>query len=1835
MDNIDAQTLSAAQSMLTSAGVLRAGEDLSAAGHGERVRTHSSTDANGAPVLGEHAEAEHIFFNPAHGSEEMDDPSIAMAGVVGLGPNYRPLNVKDALSYLDEVKLRFRIDTPGVIDRVSSLFRGHPALIQGFNTFLPPGYRIECSAADPSAGQGANLITVTTPTGTTTRTQIGGGPIFGETSGGSSPLEAGKKQEDAAIPPSGLMSYAQRPVLLPPLPQNQLTAGLHLNQLPMPGPMDAMGIMDPAIATPGAASVLGIHDPKRPPVEFNHAINYVNKIKNRFTGDPETYKTFLEILQTYQKEQRPIQDVYASVTILFKHAPDLLDEFKQFLPDTSQPGTTSSGLFGMLNAPGGMLNAPGMLDGPASDPYGNTGYGQGFGNSAYPGDTYNSASFSPSKRSSKNATGSASRSDPSRSKKRRHPAYDMDGMPVSHEPRSKSGKSRRPKQRLQSPRSTSPIQQQLDVDYAAQPFDPYGTYLQPVQPPPPPTIPPAPPLLFPNGFPGQALVSAEELSFFDKVKKFIDDRQTYHEFLKTLNLYSQEIVDEETLVSKVFEFIGRDEDLFDSFKELVGWDPVKSGYVNGEEWFIDNCAALERPKLDLQSLESFGPSYRKLPRDEIELACSGRDAHCWSVLNDHYVVFATWASEGTGGHKSNMYETALANSEQERHWYSVQIESLQRVIALLEPINDRITTMNADERSRLRLPPGLGSTGRSIVERIVKKIYGGDMPQTRNEHGTEVLRALSDNPAVAVPIVLARLKQKDEDWKKALREWNRVWREVDVKNHYRALDHQGVGFKTNDKRNINPKALITEIEVLRRDRQQKRVLIPAETSSLRPNHQFELGMSDRAVLFDVFKLAFSYLDRAQSGFSGPEKERVESTMRILMPMLFDIDDEEMTLNVAPAPATESRQEDDGDEDLDSDVGEGTNGSGAEEATRRALVTSRSKANVGLRRKLLEQHVAMERRAAGSRAVTPQPTESREGSPDDVDKRKAFYGASGDATWITASLAPVPLSPTAQGKRPAVSRDIVGEAKMDSALATQGADTGKRPLCCYGNSVFYCLLRLVNLLYFRLTSLKQTAAALADAPKHERLNPLAVDLGLATPVPQIDEGENPAVNFYGLLLECCERLFDGEIDQSTFEESLRYMWGIKAYLLFTVDKVVSGIIKQVHAINSEPKCQELVALMQRDRRATQTTRRQQIAYRMEAQSIIGTEEDVYKFEWISDPGVLTVQLLDPVETTVDSAASAEAQFEHYVDSFVLVNATEGVPRDVKLPFLKRNLSRSPLKEVKIKQSGGLEARVDPQSYALAFVSDTGDSIVRTSPTRYAQHDGSPAESKKAAFDSWLTERVQCDTCRRKAPVEPLPPTVASSSAQQRAKLIKMGKMIKSVLASIALASVAVAVSLPQQVNERDLFERAPADQDIPWELPAAPIIHRDANGMITGGVTTCFLNLTDPAITRDTGFVGGFKTMFNLIWDGSAFMGMFGIKPFAVAQIFPLGGDFDATWTDFMVTNSASGSHPQFPYLFNFIAASGKGPQAAMVTNYTVEMLTLGGTGYQTYQPSKDGKTALKNYYSLVCSGQPDPTQIPSFNRVYVSTEIAILLEPPPASQLRLLGMAGSEPHMDDAGEGASGLPTKLSGSHATAFAPVRDYEPMIRPQWKYHARLPIDTEADDDDWEWQTEEVSFVIMDNETAQGKDAVGRSEELQIYDFDRKEPLVVVGEDRYLAIHEELTGDEILLRELPVGPGRKPDQSEDDDHDLPKHLRRTAKRKTRLPTTSLPARPTHNEPMLIPAAVTLARFRLVPTEASARPIVKKVSTEAPQSTPAPARTKPGTKRNRRARDSSPGLD
>jgi paired amphipathic helix protein Sin3a len=121
-----------------------------------------------------------------------------------------------------------------------------------------------------------------------------------------------------------------------------------------------------------------------------------------------------------------------------------------------------------------------------------------------------------------------------------------------------------------------------------------------------------------------------------------------------------------------------------------------------------------------------------------------------------------WASEDDGfvASKKSQYEEAMHRCEEERYDYNMNIEANLNVIALLAPIAHRIETMSQEERASFKLRPGLGGQSITIYERIIKKVYD-------KERGTEIIELLYSNPSQVVPILLKRLKQKDEEWKRA------------------------------------------------------------------------------------------------------------------------------------------------------------------------------------------------------------------------------------------------------------------------------------------------------------------------------------------------------------------------------------------------------------------------------------------------------------------------------------------------------------------------------------------------------------------------------------------------------------------------------------------------------------------------------------------------------------------------------------------------------------------------------------------------------------------------------------------------------------------------------------------------------------------------------------------------------------------------------------------------------------------------------------------------------------------------------------------------------------
>ncbi|KAI0784958.1 hypothetical protein C8Q75DRAFT_776889 [Abortiporus biennis] len=1125
------------------------------------------------------------------------------------GDASRPLNVTDALSYLDAVKVQFQdkpevynhfldimkdfksqmIDTPGVIERVSMLFHGNPLLIQGFNTFLPPGYRIDLTADTRNNG----TITVTTPMG-----------VIAQSTGMlAAPMRLPREPQPSLMPGGGMPSFSNSSFGPPLLPIGLGAGSRPATPITHIVPHNPSAFVEPPISyspapaaqTAAAANVLGnlgSHAVERPPAgEFNHAIQYLNKIKLRYNDEPDTYKQFLEILQTYQKEQRHLQDsqVYAQVSMLFKNAPDLMEEFKDFLPSATNPSAQHAGLIGIMPHPAAAISSPNVWDQAPETPLALTaGSEKG-----------TKAPARRRKRATDKDAATGPKAGPSRVVKRAKHTHKPDGG---------------------SPKFSSydvPPSPPLMQTPTQQPARPQATF--------------QPPLGQTQGTSsGLNISNQEELLFFDRTKRALESSGHYDEFLRLLGLFANDIIDTKTLIERAEVFLGVG-DLMVQFKDLVGWDDKYGDVEHGPPGSIRTCAP--DPLAPRNPEDGEGPSYRRLPDAEIKLACSGRDQLARSVLNDEWVSHPIWASEESGfiAHKKTVFEDTLHRCEEERHEYQVHIEALVRTITVLEPLESRIEEMSAEERSQFRLKSNLGGTTRTIYEKTFRKVYGRDA-------AAEVMRSLQECPAVAVPVVLARLKQKCIEWKRNQREWNKTWKEVDAKNFYKALDHQGSGIKANDKKLMTVKNMVQEIEAAK----SEQLSVNGRTGAV---YHLQFEFADTGVLHDSLKMIYSFLDHSQSQYSSQERRSVERFLRSFVPVLFMFSSHEF--NEACGPLEPGHDDDHLDE--------------ADRPGQHSVSATHSSSGVppgDLRKRLLK---------------TVQENAPRKGTKESSSRSGG-------------SSSPAPGSPLLDskivdgtGSSPSVNVRSIPEDTWIREIMTEGyvaaGDTAVPIQPFFANTTFYTLLRLLQLLYSRLLICKEVGARHARE-KHTSLlaNPVAVDLGL-------DDPQGPAVVLsqimdavrssstasgdenilYMYLLEACEKYFENDMDYGTFEEHLRWFFGTKAYYLFTIDRMIAAIVKQVQTIVSDHKCQEIWELLQKNRDLPSSTIYDVVRYRREAEHNVGSDDHLYRVDWDVNSRSLRIQLMGSEEPSVAGDGSKVERWREYVATYTMQQPTEWVKR----------------------------------------------------------------------------------------------------------------------------------------------------------------------------------------------------------------------------------------------------------------------------------------------------------------------------------------------------------------------------------------------------------------------------------------------------------------------------------------------------------------------------------------------------------------------------------------------
>lgn len=156
--------------------------------------------------------------------------------------------------------------------------------------------------------------------------------------------------------------------------------------------------------------------------------------------------------------------------------------------------------------------------------------------------------------------------------------------------------------------------------------------------------------------------------------------------------------------------------------------------------------------------------------------------------------------------RKTQYEEFIYRCEDERFELDGVIETNASTIRVLEGVHKKMSRMSQEELQKFKLDDCLGGCSPTIHQRALKRIYG--------DKAADIIDGLKKNPVVAVPVVLRRLKSKEEEWREAQKGFNKIWREQNEKYYLKSLDHQGINFKQNDVKALRSKSLFNEIETL-------------------------------------------------------------------------------------------------------------------------------------------------------------------------------------------------------------------------------------------------------------------------------------------------------------------------------------------------------------------------------------------------------------------------------------------------------------------------------------------------------------------------------------------------------------------------------------------------------------------------------------------------------------------------------------------------------------------------------------------------------------------------------------------------------------------------------------------------------------------------------------------------------------------------------------------------------------------------------------------------------------------------------------------------------------
>ncbi|CAL1392009.1 unnamed protein product [Linum trigynum] len=581
-----------------------------------------------------------------------------------------------------------------------------------------------------------------------------------------------------------------------------------------------------------------LDDPPKKTVEFDEAMNFVNKIKKRFQNDEHVYKSFLDTLKIYRKEHKDINEVYKEVAALFKDHPDLLDEFTRFLPDNS--GTAVS----QHNSSTVTLRPMHMEKQLRRDKVVNS-------------NGERNLSLQQPEMDDEKLMMKAHKEQKKRVEKdgRDNHGRDQDERELDHD-----SNRRKPSRKVEGYGISSNFASYDDKDKLKS--------------------------MYHEGF-----------VFCEKVKEKLGSSDDYQAFLKCLNIFNNGIIKKTDLQNLVTDLLGRYPDLMEEFNDFLqrceNIDGFLAGVMSKKSLVVDGLSARslkvedrdKEPKcqldpekercrekymstsiqeLDLSHCQRCTPSYRLLPDDYPIPAVSHRPDLGAQVLNDHWVSVTSGSEDYSFKHmRRNQYEESLFRCEDDRFELDMLLESVSATAKRVEEL------VNDINQHKFQSPIRIDGHFTALNFRCIERLYG--------DHGLDVLDILRKNPAIALPVILTRLKQKQEEWMLCRRDFNKVWAEIYAKNHYKSLDHRSFYFKQQDSKTLSSKSLLTEIKDLKEKQPKGDDVLFAIAAGYRqtlvPHLEYEY--SDGTIHEDIRKLVQYSCEEICS-----TKEQLSKVMRL-------------------------------------------------------------------------------------------------------------------------------------------------------------------------------------------------------------------------------------------------------------------------------------------------------------------------------------------------------------------------------------------------------------------------------------------------------------------------------------------------------------------------------------------------------------------------------------------------------------------------------------------------------------------------------------------------------------------------------------------------------------------------------------------------------------------------------------------------------------------------------------------------------------------------------------------------------------------------------------------